>query len=605
MTLAIEFARAAATRGMIDPVYRNVSDHLSRSMQRLYPVWVLAGPGLADPAHIELYSRTVYLDSDRLLGSRQEITDGALDAHRILVTFGAALHETFHARHTKLWIGEHNLTLAASDSPDDRQLAVDRTLLEEPRMEAHGVRAHDPAGRRGRFVRNALSAAVVDVILEDFQRQLLAAALTGRPVTRDTCGRAMTYLHARTHYGVIDPAVLGPLRGIWQQVLGGADMRALDDLYADLIWVADGDSDALTSMARRYRDIIGPPDPTSGDDEDDSGRAQDGDSGGDPGDGTDQDAGGGVSARSLADGLQAAREQQARQVQQASEARDEALRAAGQQTSTGDPQAADATTGVGVGAPTGRMPDRGVDRPPAPDEVIQARRYADRLRKALTVGTRRIDKRTPGGRFNGRAYARAQFERQLGRPVTSRWWTTQRNVSNPVREPHVGLVIDNSGSMGIHEYALGPIAWILTEGLRAVDGRLAIALFGNGMELLTTGRDPMRLVPGIRTGGGTAHGGDALIEVCRHLDMHDQTRPRFVYILSDGGWYDTHAGVQEIHRLRDLGVPTLHIAIGPLAPLSVDADRISVISDPADALDIVARDTVEALADAVRARRRR
>jgi hypothetical protein len=76
------------------------------------------------------------------------------------------------------------------------------------------------------------------------------------------------------------------------------------------------------------------------------------------------------------------------------------------------------------------MPDRGVDRPPYPDEVQHARRYANRLRQALTHGTRQIDKRTPGGRFYGRA-----------------------------------------GSMGSYEYALGPVAGILTDGLRQIGGR--------------------------------------------------------------------------------------------------------------------------------------
>ena len=49
----------------------------------------------------------------------------------------------------------------------------------------------------------------------------------------------------------------------------------------------------------------------------------------------------------------------------------------------------------GTGLPTGRMPDRGVDRPPCPDEVQHARRYANRLRQAITHGTRQIDKRPP------------------------------------------------------------------------------------------------------------------------------------------------------------------------------------------------------------------
>ena len=133
------------------------------------------------------------------------------------------------------------------------------------------------------------------------------------------------------------------------------------------------------------------------------------------------------------------------------------------------------------------MPDRGVDRPPFPDEIAHARRYATRLRQAITLGTRTIDKRTPGGRFDGRAYARGQAQRAHGRPVSTHPWRITRQISAPIQEPHVALVIDTSGSMGAYEYALGPIAWILTDGLRQIGGRCAIALFGSSAELLTDG----------------------------------------------------------------------------------------------------------------------
>ena len=86
----------------------------------------------------------------------------------MLRCFGVALHETFHAKHTKRWAIEHDITLSESANPDERQLAVDRRLLEEPRMEAHGVREHPADTLRGRFVRHALQAAVTDVILPAF-----------------------------------------------------------------------------------------------------------------------------------------------------------------------------------------------------------------------------------------------------------------------------------------------------------------------------------------------------------------------------------------------------------------------------------------------------
>ena len=172
----------------------------------------------------------------------------------------------------------------------------------------------------------------------------------------------------------------------------------------------------------------------------------------------------------------------------------------------------------------------------------------------------------------------------------------------PIEEPHVGLVIDTSGSMGAYEYALGPICWILTDGLRQIGGRCATALFGNSAALLSDGTRPMALVPGIRTGGGTAFAGDAIELVSDQLEMTNPRRPRFLYVLSDGGWADTRAGVERIRlarRTRRPDDPPQSIGIEPLV---VECDRIHVITDPAQALDQIAADTIAALQARTRAR---
>jgi hypothetical protein len=83
--------------------------------------------------------------------------------------------------------------------------------------------------------------------------------------------------------------------------------------------------------------------------------------------------------------------------------------------------------------------------------------------------------------------------------------------------------------------------------------------------------------------------------------MDNRRRPRAVYVISDGGWFDTEAGVQRIRWLAELGVPTIHLSIGA-EPLSVEASRICVLTDPADGLDVIARHTVEALSAARRPR---
>ena len=587
--------RAAAQRGRLDPVYQDLSDHWTLVLQRLYPVWALIGPGLSDPGHIEIHSRTVYLDSEALLGSREAIAAGSLERRAILRCFGVALHETLHAKHTKRWAIEHDIALSESDDPADRQRAVDRRLLEEPRMEAHGVREFPPDSLRGRFVSRALQAAVADVILPAFTAHVLELAAACRPLTRDLAARATVYLRARTQYGIVDPADLTGLGELWLAVLGEPDLRALDDLYARLVWIPDGELDWLDEAAGEYRRIVGEPDlPPSAGGTGAPGGSGEGGGEADPGEGDSPDPGNGSGAESLADALEraiaTARADQLAQLDEDVDLGQVLERAAGEGDERGR-----IGRGRGTGLPTGRLPDRGVDRPPYPDEVQHARRYANRLRQAITQGTRQIDKRTPGGRFDGRAYARGGAERAAGRPVTTHPWLVTREVAAPIQEPHVGLIIDTSGSMGGYEYALGPIAWILTDGLRQIGGRCATALFGNSAALLSDGTRPIALVPGIRTGGGTAFAGDAIELVSDQLEMTNPRRPRFVYVLSDGGWADTRAGVERIRRLAELGVPTIHLSIG-IAPLSVECDRITVITDPAQALDHIAADTVAALA---------
>jgi hypothetical protein len=587
--------RAAAQRGRLDPVFQDLSDHWTLVLQRLYPVWALIGPGLSDPGHIEIHSRTVYLESDALLGSRDAIAAGSLEQRAILRCFGVALHETMHAKHTKRWAIEHDIELSESDDRADRQLAVDRRLLEEPRMEAHGVREFPSDSLRGRFVRRALQAAVADVILPAFTGQVLELAAACQPLTRDLAARATVYLRARTQYGIVDLADLTGLGELWRAVLGEHDLRALDDLYARLVWIPDGERERLDEAAGEYRRIVGEPDPaTSTGGTGAPGGSGEGGGEADPGERDGSDSGGGPGAGSLADALeQAIANARAGELEQLEE--DVDLQQVLDDAAAGGEQAGTLGRGRGTGLPTGRLPDRGIDRPPYPDEVQHARRYATRLRRAITQGTRQIDKRTPGGRFDGRAYARGRAEQAAGRPVTTHPWRVTRQVAAPIQEPHVGLIIDTSGSMAGYEYALGPIAWILTDGLRQIGGRCATALFGNGASLLADGIRPLVHVPGIRTGGGTAFAGDAIELVSDRLEMTNPRRPRFVYVLSDGGWADTRAGVERIRRLAELGVQTIHLSIG-IAPLSVECDRISVITDPAQVLDQIAADTVAALA---------
>jgi hypothetical protein len=262
-------------------------------------------------------------------------------------------------------------------------------------------------------------------------------------------------------------------RGARADLAGGNRRQrheALDDLYAQLIWIPDGDNEPLSEWARRYRDIIGPPDPPPN--ERDGGEGEPGRRGGHAG-GAREGNGDGerrADVGSLKDALERACERsRAGQLQQLDEDAD--LAATLDRAARRGERPSAAHAGAGTGAPTGRMPDRGVDRPPFPDEVREANRIAQLLLRARSLGLRRIDKRTPGGRCDGRAYARGRFDRATGRLASSRPWTITREITAPLEEPYALLVIDTSGSMSAYEYALGPIVWILTTAFRAIGGQ--------------------------------------------------------------------------------------------------------------------------------------
>jgi Mg-chelatase subunit ChlD len=584
--MADELLRATARRGALDVFYQELSDHWTAIMQNLHPVWLLIGPGLSDPGHIEMRSRTVYLDSRSLLGDDTALRAGTITARAVLRTFGVALHETYHAKHSKQWVLDRELDLQQSDDPDDRTLGRDMGLLEEPRMEAHGLRDHAAGSRRARFAQAALQACAIDVLIPAFIAQLVGELGGSGRITRDNAGWTMMYLHGRVPSGVLHDTHLAAVRRLWIAALGQGDHDRVCELIDRVVWVPDGDIPALETISREYRDIIGPPDG----DPSDSGA---GAASGQPDDG--HSGAGGDLTDAIEEACQHAAAALDAQIDSSDDLRDVTDHASSDPPDTRQVDHSKAP-------PSGRQQDRGVNRPPYADEQQAARNYANALRRALTAGTVRIDKRTPGGRFNGRAWARGVAERQAGRPVSARPWEIQREARNPIRAPHVALLIDTSGSMSMHEAALGPIVWMLNEGLRAVDGRVAVVLFGDGCQLLSDGSRPMALVPGITTGGGHELVARGLQIACEQLDMTDQRRPRFAYMVGDGHWVDREQGVLKVRELRAHGVPSIHIGIGQ-EPWAVEADRTTVISDPVDLLTEIARDTVDALNAASRRRR--
>jgi len=178
---------------------------------------------------------------------------------------------------------------------------------------------------------------------------------------------------------------------VWQQVLGPSDVAALDALYARVIWIPDGEIAPLTDAAERYREIIGPPEPAdppsrSGDEQPGEGQSTGATA---TANGSGSPAGGEAAAGSATAGAgrtgdahtHATRERQpsigslADALEHAlATTRDGLLVQLDEDLRLGDVVARAATAprqtrrgrGGGTGAPCGRIPDRGVDRPRSP-----------------------------------------------------------------------------------------------------------------------------------------------------------------------------------------------------------------------------------------------
>ena len=363
-------------------------------------------------------------------------------------------------------------------------------------MEAHGVREFPPDSLRGRFVRRALQAAVADVILPAFTGQVLELAAAGQPLTRDLAARATVYLQARTQYGIVDPAPDRAGRAVACGARRTRPPRARRPLRQARLdprrraRAARRGGPRVPANRRRARPAT----------ERRRGRRRREDpakAGETP-----------TPAKATAPTPAVGRSRLARRRARAGD-RDRPRRPARTARPRRRPRAG-ARRAAGQGGERGRIgrTRRAPGRPPAgcPTAASTGRRTPTRCsthaatpigcaRRSRTARARSTSAPRAGGSTAARTRAAVPSRPLAGRSPSHPWRVT-RQVRAPIQEPHVGLIIDTSGSMGGYEYALGPIAWILTDGLRQIGGRCATALFGNAASLLADGPARCHAFPG-------------------------------------------------------------------------------------------------------------
>jgi len=105
---------------------------------------------------------------------------------------------------------------------------------------------------------------------------------------------------------------------------------------------------------------------------------------------------------------------------------------------------------------------------------LEKARYRDRVRTESAS-------RLPPGRLRTRALVQGQAQRARGMMVDVEPWNRvqHRHVDNPPLT--IGVMVDVSGSMGSAMKSMASTAWVLSEAVRRVQGRVAMVYYGSSV----------------------------------------------------------------------------------------------------------------------------
>jgi hypothetical protein len=105
---------------------------------------------------------------------------------------------------------------------------------------------------------------------------------------------------------------------------------------------------------------------------------------------------------------------------------------------------------------------------------LEKARYRDRVRTESAS-------RLPPGRLRTRALVQGQAQRARGMMVDVQPWNRvqHRHVDNPPLT--IGVMVDISGSMGSAMKSMASTAWVLSEAVRRVQGRVAMVYYGSSV----------------------------------------------------------------------------------------------------------------------------
>lgn len=456
---------------------------------------------------------------------------------------GAIFHEACHARFTT-W----DLYKASKDLTPSQNRALH--LLEESRIERLGA-VTTPANKV--FLRTS----ALEIVLADMSEEEIANLTTTRQVAHLI---ALTY--ARVDAGVLEPEDIDPIRSTCEGVLPDEVFEKLRSIWKEFQFLSGENETRMYELAIEWDKTVQDQAKENGEGEEESGS----------GEGV---AISGALAEAIAEAIKEAQEsteldaQGQAYTQQTQEEYDEQAKASqsANEEKRQNEQKASEVFSKGSQPTDSKTNSRLVEtRKPTSEERISAVKIAQALERAKYRDRDKVVSGSvvPPGRLRTRSVTQGEALKARGiyTPVEAFRRVQHKQVDDPTLT--VGVMVDISGSMSDAMKPMASSAWIMSEAVRRVQGKVAMVYYGNDVFPTLKPGQHLENVNVYSAPDGTEKFDDGFRALDGALNLLNGTGARLLVIVSDGEYTSPEQANAKkwIARCQRDGVGVLWIGAG-------------------------------------------
>jgi hypothetical protein len=182
-------------------------------------------------------------------------------------------------------------------------------------------------------------------------------------------------------------------------------------------------------------------------------------------------------------------------------------------------------------------------------------------------------------------------------PTATPWRRRTRTVP-PRPRLHLAVIVDVSYSMSAYAAPMSSAAWILAAGAHTGDATTTTIAFGDQVTIVTPPRDRPQQVLDMNIAGGSTSFTTAVILADELVSLRRPNTTRMLAVVSDGALPDKEPCQRLITTLHRTGCAVLWLRPAGLKGHTFSDTTVLTVSDPIDAIRLIADAAVNALTNA-------